>query len=108
MRGGVRVEGAEGAGVLVYCVEVCVVFFEDYFAEGFFLGGARGGRDISRWEDCEGYDGGRGGDSRWREGDGWGLGRDGDGIRVVLTRYPNAAPRHQYRLRIEGIWLLRM
>lgn len=55
MRGGVRVEGAEGAGVLVDGVEVCVVFFEDYFAEGFFLGGARGGgRDVSRWEDCEG------------------------------------------------------
>ena len=43
MRGGVRVEGAEGAGVLVDGVEVCVVFFEDYFAEGFFLGGAWGG-----------------------------------------------------------------
>lgn len=38
--GGVRVEGAEGARVLVDGVEVRVVLFEDYFAEGFFLCGA--------------------------------------------------------------------
>ncbi len=36
-----RVEGAEGPGVLVDGVEVCVVFLEDDFAEGFFLGCAR-------------------------------------------------------------------
>ncbi len=38
-----RVEGAEGPGVLVDGVEVCVVFLEDDFAEGFFLGCAEGG-----------------------------------------------------------------
>lgn len=36
------VEGAEGAGVLVYGEEVGVVFFEDELAEGFLLGGAGG------------------------------------------------------------------
>ncbi len=40
VRGGVRVEGAEGAGVLVDGVEVRAVLVEDDFAEGFFLGGA--------------------------------------------------------------------
>lgn len=36
------VEGAEGARVFVDGVEVCLVLLEDYFAEGFFLGGAGG------------------------------------------------------------------
>lgn len=40
MGAGVGVEGAEGAGVFVDSVEVCVVLLEDYFAEGFFLCGA--------------------------------------------------------------------
>ena len=38
--GGVRVEGAEGARVLVDGVEVRAVLLEDDSAEGFFLGGA--------------------------------------------------------------------
>lgn len=49
VRGGVGVEGAEGAGVLVYGEEVCVVFFEDDFAEGFLLGGAGGRWELVGW-----------------------------------------------------------
>ena len=36
-------EGAGGGGVVREEVEVCVVFFEDEAAEGFFVGSARAG-----------------------------------------------------------------
>lgn len=56
------VEGAEGAGVFVYGVEVCVVFGEHEGAEGFFLGGTGVGRRVSLgvWLECIGR--GRGGE----------------------------------------------
>ena len=71
--GGVRVEGAEGAGELVDGVEVRVVLREDDSAEGFFLGGAVGGGG--------GGGGGVGGVGGVGGGGGGGGGGDGGGGR---------------------------
>lgn len=60
VRGGVGVEGAEGAGVLVHGEEVRVVFFEDDFAEGFLLGGAGGRWELVGWILVCQREGGRG------------------------------------------------
>ena len=73
--GGVRVEGAEGAGELVDGVEVRVVLREDDSAEGFFLGGAVGGGGQLGGCGCRG-DGEGGGMEGWGDG---GMGRWGVG-----------------------------
>ena len=91
--GGVRVEGAEGAGELVDGVEVRVVLREDDSAEGFFLGGA-GGRGVSGGVAAVGEMG--------REG--W---RDEEMVGGTLTRCRNAARRRRCRLRIGALWLPR-
>lgn len=95
--GGVGVEGPEGAGVLVYGVEVCGVLGEDEAAEGAFLGcavwvgkGLVGGRFFF-WGGRERKKGGGRGKLRWK------------GMRTLCL---SEVHRRRCRLLIGGLWLL--